>query len=88
MRYYLRPWDENRGDKYADWGVSLWYFEVDDSGRVVRQVEAYENGKVLRYDETNLNDEFGGLAEHPIDLGEFEQYGISKEEFDDRWVRD
>ena len=88
MRYYLRPWDEDRGDKFAGWGVSLWYFETDDSGRVVRQVEAYENGKVLRYDEDNLNDEFGGLAEHPIDLSEFEQFAISKEEFDDRWMMD
>lgn len=72
MHYFLRPWNENRGDEYADWGVSLWYFEVDDSGTVLRPVEAYEGGQVLKYDASKPNDEYGGLSQKPIDLGEFQ----------------
>ncbi len=85
MDYYLRPWDECRGDEHADWGLSLWYFEVDGAGNVVRQVEAYECGKVLKYDRSNPNDQYGGLAEQPLDLVEFQPYAISAEEFHDRW---
>lgn len=86
MRYYLRTWNESRGDQRDHWGVSLCYFEVDESGSVLRQVEAYENGKVLKYDSQQPTDEFGGLAAEPIDLDEFEPFAISKDEFHDRWA--
>lgn len=86
MRYFLRPWDECRPDTHADWGTSLWYFEVDELGYVVRQVEAYRGGQVLKYDEANLNDEFGGLAEKPLDLDEFAEFEIAAEEFHGRWI--
>ena len=85
MHYYLRQWHESRGDGHADWGTSLWYFEVDGTGNVIRQVESYECGKVLKYDQANPNDEYGGLAEQPLDLEEFQPYTISAEEFFDRW---
>lgn len=85
MHYYLRPWDECRGDTHADWGRSLWYFEVDCEGNVIRQVEAYECGKILKYDQANPSDEYGGLAEQPLDLEEFKAYAISADEFHDRW---
>ena len=32
MRYVRRAWDEHRGDEYASWGTSLWYFEIGDDG--------------------------------------------------------
>jgi hypothetical protein len=85
MNYYLRHWNECRGDENADWGTSAWYFEVDDMGNVVRQVEAYESGKVLKYDRTKPNDSYGGLAEQPLNLTEFQPYAISEDEFHDRW---
>ncbi|SCL32683.1 hypothetical protein GA0070615_2086 [Micromonospora aurantiaca] len=42
-------WAENRGDEFAGWGHSVWYFEVGDDGWPVRQAETYDAGRVLRY---------------------------------------
>ncbi|TYC19040.1 hypothetical protein FXF52_38795 [Micromonospora sp. MP36] len=39
-RFYRRRWNETRGDELDDWGRSLWYFEVDDDGWPVRQIDA------------------------------------------------
>ena len=85
MHYFLSPWNEDRGDENSDWGKSLWYFEADDDGNVIRQVEAYENGKVLKYDKQTPHDDYGGLATHSIDVGEFQPYLIPEGEFQDRW---
>ncbi|WP_452596861.1 hypothetical protein [Pontimicrobium sp. MEBiC01747] len=85
MNYYKRNWNETRGDQYDSWGKSIWYFETDDKGVVLRQVEAYENGKVLKYDNQNIEDEFGGLADQNLDLNEFVEFSIEKEEFENKW---
>ena len=68
LRYFKRRWDESRGDEYKSWGPSDWYFEVDDDCYVIRQLEQYDNGAVLKYDEAYIEDEFGGLAEKAPDL--------------------
>src|SRR4051812_34097671 len=47
--FYRRRWDETRGDEFDSWGHSLWYFETDDEGWPIRQVELYDAGRVLRY---------------------------------------
>lgn len=85
MNYYKRNWNETREDQYDSWGKSIWYFETDDKGVVLRQVEAYENGKVLKYDNQNIEDEFGGLADQNLDLNEFVEFSIEKEEFENKW---
>lgn len=85
MNYYKRNWNETRGDQYDSWGKSIWYFETDDKGEVLRQIEAYENGKVLKYDNQNIEDEFGGLADQNLDLNEFLEFSIEKEEFENKW---
>ncbi|WP_452601865.1 hypothetical protein [Pontimicrobium sp. MEBiC06410] len=85
MNYYKRNWNETRGDQYDSWEKSIWYFETDDKGVVLRQVEAYENGKVLKYDNQNIEDEFGGLADQNLDLNEFVKFSIEKEEFENKW---
>lgn len=85
MNYYKRNWNETRGDQYDSWGKSIWYFETDDKGVVLRQVEAYENGKVLKYDNQNIEDEFSGLADQNLDLNEFVEFSIEKEEFENKW---
>lgn len=85
MNYYKRNWNETRGDQYDSWGKSIWYFETDNNGEVLRQIEAYENGKVLKYDNQNIEDEFGGLADQNLDLTEFVEFSIEKEEFENKW---
>jgi len=85
MNYYKRNWNETRGDQYDSWGKSIWYFETDNNGEVLRQIEAYDNGKVLKYDNQNIEDEFGGLADQNLDLTEFVEFSIEKEEFENKW---
>jgi hypothetical protein len=85
MRYFKRYWDEPRGDANDAWGCSWWYFEADDAGVVSRQVEVYDHGPTLRYDESRLNDQFGGLSDQPLDLGEFAGFEIPCEEFERVW---
>jgi hypothetical protein len=76
MRFFRRRWDEDRGDAYASWGPSWWYFATDDAGVVEQQAEIYDNGCVLVYDSDHAEDEFGGLSEQPLDLDDFAPYEI------------
>lgn len=85
MNYYKRNWDELRGDEYDYWGTSVWYFEVADDGYPTRQVEVYEHGQIVKYDEEHNEDSFGGLSQAALDLDEFKELEISKEEFEDAW---
>lgn len=89
MRYLKRYWNEVRGDEHDDWGHSWWYFEIDSEGNVLRQVEEYEEGKISRYDETKIEDKFGGLAQVPIVDSEYDSLinytEIPKSEFEEMW---
>jgi hypothetical protein len=67
MRYFKYHWNESRGDAHDDWGTPWWYIEVADDGYVERQVEQYASGACLTYDRAYIEDEFGGLAEKPIE---------------------
>jgi hypothetical protein len=85
MRYFKQFWNESRGDKFDSWGCSWWYFETDDAGNVLRQIEKYDAGVVLRYDESHLEDEFGGLAEKPVDSDEIGGSNIAPQDFEQEW---
>lgn len=85
MKYYKKKWDETRGDEYDNWGTSIWYFEIDEKGYPNKQIEEYENGKILKYNSDNLEDEYGGLGGQAIDLEEFAEFEITKEEFYKVW---
>ncbi|MGR6914407.1 hypothetical protein ACU635_09170 [[Actinomadura] parvosata] len=83
MRYFRRPWDDDRGDQYANWGTSVYYLAIDGTGTARQQVEVYANGVVLAYDEQHDDDEFGGLTYADLDLEEFSPFEISRHEFYD-----
>src|SRR5262245_5502355 len=87
MGYFKRYWNESAGagDPRDIWGPSWWYLEADLSGNVTRQITTYESGPTIRYDETNLDDEFGGLIDQRIDLVEFLPFEIDQKEFDELW---
>ena len=85
MKYFKRNWEETRGDEFDSWGKSIWYFETDNSGLPTKQIGVYENGKVLKYDQTNLEDEFGGLGDQEFDLNEFSEFEITEQEFENIW---
>jgi hypothetical protein len=86
-RFYCRRWEEIRGDEFSNWGHSVWYFEVDDDGWPVRQVEVYDAGRVLRYGIGHEEDGHGGLGQASLydsdeDWGPFE---ITGAEFQRVW---
>ncbi len=84
--YFKRFWDETTGDPLTDsWGTSTFYFETDESGEVLRQLQIFSNGSRLKYDANNLQDEYGALSDALLDLAEFEEYKITKNEFDKAW---
>ncbi|MDG5493224.1 hypothetical protein [Psychroserpens sp. SPM9] len=87
MKYYKRNWEETRGDEFDSWGKSIWYFETENSGLPTKQLEIYENGKVLKYDQKKLEDEFGGLGDQELDLDEFAECEISENEFNKVWKK-
>jgi hypothetical protein len=84
-RYYKRFWDETRGDEYADWGKSWWYFETDANGVILRQIEEYENGIVQFYPNMRTENTFGGLGKTPLPFEEFQEYCIFQEDFEAIW---
>lgn len=85
MRYFKRKWNETRGDEYSSWGFSMWLFETDINGLPIRQIEIYDNGRILKYDKNKPFDNFGQLGQHELDLKEFSDFEISKEEFNITW---
>ena len=66
IQYWKGYWPEDRGDEYADWGGATYYFACLASGFVLEQLEIYDNGCVLWYDETHPDDTYGGLSTAPL----------------------
>ena len=86
MKYFKKNWEETTGDELTDdWGVSIFYFETDDSLNVLKQIQIFENGNILKYDELNNEDEFGAMADQSLEEEEFLDCEISKEEFYNIW---
>jgi hypothetical protein len=89
MNYYRRLWDETTGDDLTDsWGTSTFFFETDTDDNVLRQLQVFENGKVLKYWDNFVGDAYGMLTDQPLDSDEFEKYRISKNEFEQAWTMD
>lgn len=86
--YFKRPWNETRGDHYDHWGSSIWYFETNQEGDILRQIEVYENGRKLKYSLAFSEDEYGCLSDQSIDLPGFQPYLIRKIEFERVWIRE
>jgi hypothetical protein len=89
-RFYRRRWEETRGDEFDGWGYSFWYFETDDTGWPVRQVEVYDAGHVLRYGPGHEEDRYGALGQVSIhDCGDdWSIFEITGVEFERIWRRD
>lgn len=84
--YFKRHWDETTGGSLTDsWGTSTYFFETNLDGDVLRQLEVYENGKRLIYSPGHIQDSYGGLSEVALDLEEFKEFEITKEEFEASW---
>lgn len=86
--YFKRPWNETRGDAYDNWGTSIWYFETNEKGEILRQIEVYENGRKLKYSSAFIADEYGCLGDQSLDLLDFQPYQIKKIAFEKVWIRE
>jgi hypothetical protein len=83
--YFRRRWDDTRGDEHTAWGCSEWLFETDDEFQPVRQIELYDGGQVLFYDQEHMEDEYGGLSYLALDPEEFEHFRTTPEAFAREW---
>jgi uncharacterized protein (DUF433 family) len=84
--YFKKEWDEATGEEATNsWGASIFYFETDFQFNVLRQIQIFENGNVLKYDLEYIDDKFGGLAESPIELDGFNE--IAKDQFEQLWEK-
>jgi hypothetical protein len=85
-QYFKRAWDEPRGDGYHAWGTSVWYLEVDNDHYPVRQIEMYQSGDVLTYDQTHLADDYGMLGDQALEgEDEWRPFEITADEFEAAW---
>jgi hypothetical protein len=84
-QYAKRQWSESRGDEYDDWGKSWWYFELTIDGSVLRQIEQYDSGAVLKYSEHHVSDQYGFLGDQQLDTEESEFQKLSSVEFENLW---
>lgn len=86
-RYFKRNWNETRADKYDSWGKSIWYFEVDNDGYPIKQIELYENGNRLKYHSDKTFDDYGKLGDQVLNIDEFKSFEIEKTEFENEWKK-
>lgn len=86
-RWFKRRWNESRGDAFDEWGPATYYFEVDDAGRPIRQVEVYDAGPTLRYGPGHEDDEYGQFGAANMDDGEdWSPWAISSDAFELVWM--
>jgi hypothetical protein len=85
-RYFKRRWDETRGEDHDTWGRGTWFFEVGSDGNIVRQLEVYDDGPMLRYGPDHKEDEYGGLGQGNLEaLEDWSPRGISSTDFEEAW---
>jgi hypothetical protein len=84
MRYYKKSYNEIITRFNKDWtAVDWYYFEVADDNYSTKQIQRTYEGKVYKHHEQNIQDQYGGLAEGPLQIEEYTE--ISKNEFYDLW---
>lgn len=86
-RYFRRRWDDARSDEWSSWGPSWWLFETNEQGKVLRQLEVYEDGPALHYDDLNPKDRYGGRSTVTSlwELEDWSEWEIDKETFEELW---
>lgn len=84
--FYHRKFDKYWGaGPAADWGAFNQFFETDYIGNIIRQVQLFENGHVLKYDRTNQGDEFGQIGDMPLYREGWRKYKVPQKEFMNAW---
>ncbi|MBP1167235.1 hypothetical protein JOE44_004119 [Chryseobacterium sp. PvR013] len=85
-RYFKKFWNETTGEEVTDsWGNSTYYFETDENLNVNKQIQIFENEKILKYDEQNFEDQYGFLIDQPLEIEDFDNCEISEIDFYEIW---
>ncbi len=85
-RYFKKFWEETTGEELTDsWGDSTYFFETDKNLNVIKQIQLFRNGKILKYNEQYLEDDFGGLADQQLEITEFIDNEMTEVEFLEMW---
>ncbi len=74
-------------DRPAEWGRSAIYFETSEEGFVGRQIQLFESGIVLAYDNNHYHDEYGWLCGMDIHPEPPNTVLITRKEFNEAWMR-
>lgn len=85
-RYFKKFWNETTGDELTDsWGKSTYYFETDENYNVLKQIQVFENKKILKYDEQNFEDQYGFLTDRPLEIEDLGDSELSEIDFYKIW---
>lgn len=71
---------QGESQHYDDWGGDpTYWFEINDHGDAIRQIEEYPNGNTLSYDSLHEKDDLGGLCIMVVERGDlfWNEYEIS-----------
>ncbi len=61
------------------------FLRVHPDGYVARQIEMFDNGTLLLYDETIDEDHYGGRSIMTLDFDEYDEFSIDRKEFMANW---
>ncbi len=86
--YYRRDWSEDSGGLCEGWGGSTFLFEVHSDGLVARQIQIFDDGRFLLYDEICDQDGYGGRSTERLDPIEYEPFRVTRDEFFRLWDPD
>lgn len=88
IRYFKRRIDgDDIVDRPSSWGRSSIYFETSEEGFVIRQIQLFESGVVLTYDDEHYHDDYGWRYPEPIYPGPPATVLITSKEFHRTWLR-
>ncbi|MCA8988556.1 MAG: hypothetical protein KDA78_12985 [Planctomycetaceae bacterium] len=84
-QYFSREWNPPSDELCQTWGPAKYLFEVHSDGNVSRQIQLYENGLFILYDEICPEDQYGSRSSAKLDFQEFEPFQFSRDEFFNAW---
>ena len=69
------------------WGRSSIYFETSEEGVSIRQIQMFESGVVLAYDDEHYQDDYGWREGNPIYGEPPNTVPITRQDFHQAWIR-